>query len=106
VAAAHHRPLMREGLARSAEQTSGVQLVGLAEDLPATLALLSVSPPDVLILGRLRDCSSLDALGSVRACFPHLPVLAIGGQMTKPELARLVALGVRGYHGSDEYPDV
>ncbi len=98
---AHHKEIVRHGLQFALERAESLELIGQAEDVPALLALLEQRQPDVLVLGRLKGTTSVEAAAAIHARFPSLAMLVRGWKATSLDLERLAGVGVRGYRPSD-----
>lgn len=78
-------------------QTGGIEVLGLASDGAAGLALIAQDPPDVLILEPcLRGMDGLEVVRRVRASFPQVAVLLLTAHDQIWEPRSLLHMGASG----------
>src|SRR5205085_983594 len=78
VVLADDHEVVREGLALVLEQAHGIDVVGTAGDVEATLRLVAARQPDVLVLDlRMPGGSSLEALPRLAEVAPRTAVVIL-----------------------------
>ncbi len=85
---------VRERLVRTLEGLAGLEIVGMAEDVPAAIAALSASAPDALILDlQLPSGSGLQVLRAVREKLPNMRVIVMTNFAAEPYRKAALAAG-------------
>jgi DNA-binding NarL/FixJ family response regulator len=85
---------VRERLVRTLEGLEGLDIVGMAEDVPAAIAGLENNPPDALILDlQLPSGSGLQVLRAVREKLPAMRVIVMTNFAAEPYRKAALAAG-------------
>ena len=98
--------MVRSGLRRILEGEPGLRVVAEAHDGQSTLAALSESLPDVLMLDLgMPPPSGPQLIASIRARWPELPILVVS-MHNDPRIVRVaLQAGASGYVPKDSDPD-
>jgi DNA-binding NarL/FixJ family response regulator len=85
---------VRERLVRTLEGLEGLDIVGMAEDVPAAIAGLENNSPDALILDlQLPSGSGLQVLRAVREKLPAMRVIVMTNFAAEPYRKAALAAG-------------
>lgn len=85
---------VRERLIRSLDGLAGVNVVGIAGTVPASIQGLRDRAPEALVLDlQLEDGSGLDVLRAVRGDMPHLRVIVLTNFASEPYRRAAMAEG-------------
>ena len=88
----------RDRLVRTLEGLGGLEIVGMAEDVPAAIAALTTTPPDALILDlQLPRGSGLQVLRAVRSRLPGIRVIVMTTFPAEPYRKAALAAGAEGF---------
>jgi DNA-binding NarL/FixJ family response regulator len=86
------------------KRQSGLQVVGEAADTGDLLIQLSVTCPDLLLLGwELPGTSEIDLVPAIRRICPKLPVIALSGRLEARQVA--LAAGVEAFVSKSDPPE-
>lgn len=98
IAIADDHELVREGIKKLVAPNHGIDVVGEAADLAATVELLGRCSVDLLILDLcLGEPAGESALAVIRERFPAVPVLVISVHTEEHSAVRSVRAGAAGY---------
>jgi DNA-binding NarL/FixJ family response regulator len=107
VVVADGHPLVREGVKKVLSVASDIILVGESGNLPGTLETVQATEPDVLLLDLgLSPAHELDALRTVAARFPGMPVLVLSAHSEEQFGVAVLRLGAKGYISKSLAADV
>jgi two-component system invasion response regulator UvrY len=106
IAVVDDHPLMRAGLKQFLADHVDLSIVGEASNAREALDLVSRGGLDLLVLDlALPGQSGVDALESIKARAPELPVLILSGFPATTYAATLLRKGANGYLSKDCEPD-
>ncbi len=92
-----HR-LMREGLRKILETTSGVQVVGEAEDGRAALAAVAETRPDVVVMDvGMKGMNGIEATKRLCKDHPTVRVVALSAYADKRYVRNMIRAGASAY---------
>jgi two-component system response regulator NreC len=98
VVLADDHELVREGLALLLDQADGIEVVGTAGDVEATLRIVAAEQPDVLVLDlRMPGGSSIEALPRFAAVAPRTAVVILTMHHHPASARAALAAGAHGY---------
>jgi two-component system response regulator NreC len=98
VVLADDHEVVREGLALVLEQADGIDVVGTAGDVEATLRLVAARQPDVLVLDlRMPGGSSIEALPRIARLAPRTAVVILTMHHHPAAVRAALAAGANGY---------
>ncbi|HKG04181.1 MAG TPA: response regulator transcription factor [Conexibacter sp.] len=98
VVLADDHEVVREGLALVLEQANGIDVVGTAGDVEATLLLVAARQPDVLVLDlRMPGGSSIEALPRFAKVAPRTAVVILTMHHQPAAARAALAAGANGY---------
>ena len=90
--------LVREGVKKVLSMVADIAVAGESADLPGTLAVVSSTRPDVLLIDpKLSPPHALDMLRTLSASFPGIPVLVMSSHAEEPFGIAVLRLGMSGY---------
>ncbi len=90
--------LMREGLRKILETSSGIEVVGEAEDGRAAIAAVQEFAPDVVLMDiGMNAMNGIDATRRIRKDFPHVKVVALSTHSDKRYVRNMIQAGACGY---------
>jgi DNA-binding NarL/FixJ family response regulator len=92
-----HR-LMREGLRHILESTTGIQVVGEAEDGRSALAAVEDFHPDVVVMDvGMHGMNGIEATQRIRQDHPEVKVVALSAHADKRYVRNMVRAGAAAY---------
>ncbi|MBK8766631.1 MAG: response regulator transcription factor [Burkholderiaceae bacterium] len=98
--------IVRTGLRQFLSEQSDLSVTGEARNGREAMALARAGEVDVLLLDlSMPDESGVDALGSIKARFPDLPILILSGFPEAHYAAALLRQGASGYLNKECEPD-
>jgi DNA-binding NarL/FixJ family response regulator len=98
--------IVRTGLRQFLSEQSDFQVTGEARNGREAMALARAGEIDVLLLDlSMPDEGGVDALGSIKARFPELPVLILSGFPETHYAAALLRQGASGYLNKECEPE-
>ncbi len=98
--------IVRTGLRQFLSEQSDLSVTGEARNGREAMALARAGEVDVLLLDlSMPDEGGVDALGSIKARFPDLPVLILSGFPEAHYAAALLRQGASGYLNKECDPD-
>ena len=98
--------IVRTGLRQFLSEQSGLSVTGEARNGREAMALARAGEVDVLLLDlSMPDEGGVDALGSIKARFPALPILILSGFPEAHYAATLLRQGASGYLNKECDPD-
>jgi DNA-binding NarL/FixJ family response regulator len=101
---ADDQPKVRFALRVLLERQSGLQVVGEAADIGDLLIQLSVTCPDLMLLGwELPGRSDIDLLPAIRRICPKLPIIALSGRLEARQIA--LSAGVDAFVSKSDPPE-
>ena len=101
---ADEQPKVRFALRVLLERQSGLQMVGEAADIEDLLIQLSVTRPDLLLVGwELPGTSGIDLLPAIRRICPKVPVIALSGRLEARHTA--MSAGVDAFVSKSDPPE-
>jgi DNA-binding NarL/FixJ family response regulator len=107
VVVADGHALIREGIKMVLSADPDLVLAGESADLPGTLDVVQATRPDVLLLDlSLSPTHELDALRTVTARFPGMPVLILSAHSEAQFGIAALRLGAAGYISKSQNADV
>ncbi len=107
VVIADDHAVVREGVKRILSETGDIQVTGEAADAGELLSRIAETPCDVLVLDlSMPGTAGLDALKTVRAQHPTLPVVVLSIHAEDQYGGHALAAGAAGYVQKSSPPDV
>jgi DNA-binding NarL/FixJ family response regulator len=101
---ADDQPKVRFALRVLLERQSGLEVVGEAADIGDLLIQLSVTCPDLVLLGwELPGRSDIDLLPAIRRICPKLPIIALSGRLEARQIA--LSAGVDAFVSKSDPPE-
>ena len=101
---ADDQPKVRFALRVLLERQSGLEVVGEAADIEDLLIQLSVTRPDLVLLGwELPGTSDIDLLPAIRRICPKLPIIALSGRLEARQIA--LSAGVDAFVSKSDPPE-
>ena len=98
--------IVRTGLRQFLSEQSDLSVTGEARNGREAMALARAGEVDVLLLDlSMPDEGGVDALGSIKARFPDLPILILSGFPEAHYAAALLRQGASGYLNKECEPD-
>jgi DNA-binding NarL/FixJ family response regulator len=90
--------LMREGLRKILESTSGIEVVGEAEDGRSALAAVAAYHPDVVVMDiAMNGMNGIDATQHVSKAHPDVKVVALSTHADKRYVRNMIRAGASAY---------
>ena len=90
--------LMREGLRKILESTSGIEVVGEAEDGRSALAAVAAFRPEVVVMDvAMNGMNGIDATQQVRKDHPAVKVVALSTHADKRYVRNMIRAGAAAY---------
>ena len=91
-------PIVHDGVATALARTEDIRLVASSESVEAALRVLPQARPDVVLLDvRLHGSDGLDAIGTLIAAKPDLPILIFSAYDLDAYVFGAIRAGARGY---------
>lgn len=96
-------PIVRHGICRLLNREEDLSVTGEAENAAAAMTLLEEDLPDIVLVDLVLDGESgLDLIGTIRECWPDLPVLVVSMHDAPDYLERVLKAGAQGFVNKKE----
>lgn len=90
-------PIFRLGFCTAIQNFADLQVVGQVDSAAATLELLRMGVPDLIVLGLSIGVSGLELCRTLQNQYPNLPIFLLSASLEPEELIAAGTYGVKGY---------
>jgi DNA-binding NarL/FixJ family response regulator len=98
-------PIYREGLAGYVNEASGIQVCGVADNVPEALEGIEKTRPHLAVIDlQLKGSSGFDLIQDIRYRWPDLRILVLSMYDEIRYADRVLRMGARGYVMKDKGP--
>ncbi len=99
-------PIYREGLAGYVNDAPGIEVCGVADNVPEALAGIEATKPHLAVIDlQLKASSGFDLIQDIRYRWPDLRILVLSMYEEIRYADRVLRMGARGYVMKDKGPE-